>query len=150
MGFVALYRGKRGGVKSRGTSGCAFNRHGVLIQTSLSPIGVFIIRHSPFSAFDMSLRLALPRQALRRCDPLRIPRCMSTTTPRRESVVGKVQNIASQVTEAVKSGVTHTEQYEGVQEEGLRMLMFGKPGSGKVSLLPFVWRNARSVLWSVG
>jgi tRNA U34 5-carboxymethylaminomethyl modifying GTPase MnmE/TrmE len=75
---------------------------------------------------------------------------MSTTTPRRESVVGKVQNIASQVTEAVKSGVTHTEQYEGVQEEGLRMLMFGKPGSGKVSLLPFVWRNARSVLWSVG
>lgn len=48
-------------------------------------------------------------------------------------MIGTVQNIASKVTEAVKGGVTHTEQYEGVQEEGLRMLMFGKPGSGKVS-----------------
>jgi hypothetical protein len=27
----------------------------------------------------------------------------------------------------------HPEQYEGVAEEGLRMLVFGKPGSGKVS-----------------
>jgi hypothetical protein len=28
---------------------------------------------------------------------------------------------------------SHSEQYEGVAEKGLRMLVFGKPGSGKVS-----------------
>jgi len=47
--------------------------------------------------------------------------------------VGTVRNVVHQVKDAVTASATHTEQYEGVQEEGLRMLMFGKPGSGKVS-----------------
>lgn len=91
---------------------------------------LFIIQSSIH--IDMSLRLALPRQGLRPCRSFGLARCISTTAPRREPVTGTLSNIAHKVKEAVKDAATHTEQYEGVQEEGLRMLMFGKPGSGKV------------------
>lgn len=40
-------------------------------------------------------------------------------------MVGKLKQGVSEV-------ANHAGQYEGVQEEGLRMLVFGKPGSGKV------------------
>lgn len=35
--------------------------------------------------------------------------------------------------QAMADSAAHVEQFEGVQEDGLRMLVFGKPGSGKVS-----------------
>lgn len=44
--------------------------------------------------------------------------------------------MANKFKEAVRH--SHSEEYEGVTERGLRMLVFGKPGSGKVSPMPLM------------
>ena len=43
--------------------------------------------------------------------------------------------------QAMADSAAHAEQFEGVQEDGLRMLVFGKPGSGKVSYMHSGWRG---------
>lgn len=57
-------------------------------------------------------------------------RAFSTTTCR-PTVTETIDSIANKFKEAVRHA--HSEEYEGVTEHGLRMLVFGKPGSGKVS-----------------
>ncbi|WRT64914.1 uncharacterized protein IL334_001853 [Kwoniella shivajii] len=49
-----------------------------------------------------------------------------------ESLSESFNDIAEKFRQAVQQN--HSEQYEGVEERGLRMLIFGKPGSGKGTL----------------
>ncbi|WWC87035.1 uncharacterized protein L201_001920 [Kwoniella dendrophila CBS 6074] len=101
----------------------------------------------------MSLRPLIP---LRHISPisLRIPRrCFSTSLRRFEPSSSKstisssipaavnqtlesLSESVNNITEKFKNAVlqNHSEQYEGVEERGLRMLIFGKPGSGKGTL----------------
>ncbi|WWD00424.1 hypothetical protein V866_007337 [Kwoniella sp. B9012] len=50
--------------------------------------------------------------------------------------LGSLQDSVNDLAEKFKKAVqqSHSEQYEGVEERGLRMLIFGKPGSGKGTL----------------
>ncbi|WVQ97926.1 hypothetical protein IAU59_005045 [Kwoniella sp. CBS 9459] len=49
-----------------------------------------------------------------------------------DAISESFHNIAQQFKSAVEH--SHSEQYEGIEERGLRMLVFGKPGSGKGTL----------------
>ncbi|WVF69882.1 hypothetical protein IAT40_004665 [Kwoniella sp. CBS 6097] len=49
-----------------------------------------------------------------------------------ESISESFHSIAQKFKSAVEH--SHSEQYEGIEERGLRMLVFGKPGSGKGTL----------------
>jgi tRNA U34 5-carboxymethylaminomethyl modifying GTPase MnmE/TrmE len=83
----------------------------------------------------MSLRILLPRQAVRRWDVLRHVRSFASSARRSEPGVSEtIDDMVGKLRQTVSEVTKHSGQYEGVQEEGLRMLMFGKPGSGKVSL----------------
>lgn len=44
-----------------------------------------------------------------------------------------IDGMVGKVKEGFVGMAEHASEFEGVQEEGLRMLVFGKPGSGKVS-----------------
>ncbi|RSH83777.1 hypothetical protein EHS25_005392 [Saitozyma podzolica] len=56
-----------------------------------------------------------------------------STTPPRRTMTETIESMLSKLRSAVDQA--HSEEYEGVkQEKGLRMLVFGKPGSGKGTL----------------
>jgi adenylate kinase len=48
-------------------------------------------------------------------------------------VTETLESLANKFKQAVQQ--SHSEEYKGPTEKGLRMLVFGKPGSGKVSYL---------------
>lgn len=54
-----------------------------------------------------------------------------SSTAYRPTVSETIDAMANKFKEAVRH--SHSEEYEGGTERGLRMLVFGKPGSGKVS-----------------
>lgn len=83
---------------------------------------------------NMVLRILLPRQAIRQWPTLHASRSFSSSAARREpGISDTIDDMVGKLKQAVKDSSSHAEQFEGVQEEGLRMLVFGKPGSGKVS-----------------
>jgi hypothetical protein len=55
-----------------------------------------------------------------------------SSSPCRPTVAETIESLASKFKQAVQQ--SHSEEYKGPTEKGLRMLVFGKPGSGKVSL----------------
>ncbi|WVR04524.1 hypothetical protein IAU60_001528 [Kwoniella sp. DSM 27419] len=59
-----------------------------------------------------------------------------TITNAASQTLESISESFNSITEKFKEAVTHThsEQYEGIEERGLRMLVFGKPGSGKGTL----------------
>lgn len=60
-----------------------------------------------------------------------------STTSCRPTVTETIDSMANKFREAVRH--SHSEEYEGVTERGLRMLVFGKPGSGKVRAWLWTW-----------
>ena len=44
-----------------------------------------------------------------------------------------IDGMVGKLRQAIAEAPSRSEQFEGIQEEGLRMLVFGKPGSGKAS-----------------
>lgn len=59
-----------------------------------------------------------------------------SSTSCRPTISETIDSMANKFKEAVRH--SHSEEYEGVTERGLRMLVFGKPGSGKVSPMPLM------------
>lgn len=99
----------------------------------------FIPWHPGTTLTAMVLRTLLPRQTLRSCSTstnFSFSRTLSTSLTRREpGISDTIDDMVGKLRQVVKNSTSHAEQFEGVQEEGLRMLVFGKPGSGKVRFL---------------
>lgn len=66
------------------------------------------------------------------CSTVRLGYRSFSSTASRPTVTETIDYMANKFKDAVRH--SHSEEYEGVQERGLRMLVFGKPGSGKVSI----------------
>ncbi|WWC59391.1 uncharacterized protein I303_101946 [Kwoniella dejecticola CBS 10117] len=99
----------------------------------------------------MSLRPLIPLRAISPIPSRISARALSTSFPRRRpsgtnqsspllatvsNTISSLQDSVNDIAEKFKRAVehSHSEQYEGVEERGLRMLIFGKPGSGKGTL----------------
>ncbi|WWC67812.1 uncharacterized protein I206_101726 [Kwoniella pini CBS 10737] len=101
----------------------------------------------------MSIRPLIPFRAISPIPSRITARALSTSLPRYRpsnssskdtspllTSVSKgltsLQDSVNDIVEKFKTAVehSHSEQYEGVEERGLRMLIFGKPGSGKGTL----------------
>jgi hypothetical protein len=87
------------------------------------------------STFRNVLPLLLPPRA--QLTSLQLRQFGSTSSdlfPNPETISQKAQSMLDRLKASLAED--HSAQYEAVQEEGLRMLVFGKPGSGKVSCYP--------------
>jgi hypothetical protein len=68
-------------------------------------------------------------------------RSFSTSTCR-PTVAESIESLAAKFKQAVQQ--SHSEEYRGPTEKGLRMLVFGKPGSGKVDHSSFSFKGLRA------
>ena len=87
----------------------------------------------------MAVRTIIFRSALRAPHPLLpllppIRAFTSSSNPLQPGVAATIDLMFDKLRDAASS--SHSEQHEGVPEAGLRMLVFGKPGSGKVGMAP--------------
>ncbi|KAK6903888.1 adenylate kinase [Kwoniella mangroviensis CBS 10435] len=85
----------------------------------------------PLSTQRRSLSTSLPRYR-----PSSSSSSSSGIAATVSQTLGSLQDSVNDLAEKFKNAVqqSHSEQYEGVEERGLRMLIFGKPGSGKGTL----------------
>ncbi|WVW78609.1 hypothetical protein I302_100568 [Kwoniella bestiolae CBS 10118] len=102
---------------------------------SLRPLVSFrpcLSPRSPIPIPTRSLSTSLPRRRPFSSSSNAPSTIAATVTQTLSSLQDSVNDIAEKFKRAVEQ--SHSEQYEGVEERGLRMLIFGKPGSGKGTL----------------